>query len=156
MLNTTKSSGWTWVASDLYAIAKAQPPRSSKPGVDYISWDSLQSQELHTVSMEPLGWLTRAGVVATLLVTTWPTGPVRSSVLVASKLSGYLSTRRERHNIVRMRGLVKMPMEPPLVEWQALEWGLRTVVAASILGRVGSSDIETVHGRMPDSYFTSK
>jgi hypothetical protein len=44
-----------------------------------------------------------------------------------------------------------MTMEPPLGKWEVLERSLGAVVASAILRRVGSSDIETVHGGMPNT-----
>lgn len=68
---------------------------------------------MHTVGVNQLAWRAGAGVIAVPLVASWATCPIRSSILVASKLSSCSATCGELEYIIGMGWLVKMAMHPP-------------------------------------------
>lgn len=51
-----------------------------------------------------------------LLVTAGTRRPPRGGVLVARQLGHGLLSNRQLHDVIRMRGIFEVTMEPPLIE----------------------------------------
>jgi hypothetical protein len=66
--------------------------------------------------VDVLGKGVGAWIIAGLMVTTWAPGPKGSGTNVAGDFGSYFTTGRELHNIIRMGWLIKMTVEPPLIE----------------------------------------